>query len=186
MVTAVLALGLVQPSIALSGIAKNTASKAGKVRCAHVTAEAFREFSERTWRLPAWERGKPPKRVIRAQRGKLKCAAGPGHRKAIKRTWRGDRREFREHRRRKLAQRERLRYLPYACGGGVRSAIDCSVMWCESGGSYTAENPSGAYGKYQLMPEWWSHLGRKPAPAEQDRIAAELWAGGAGRSNWVC
>lgn len=187
---ALFALGLAHPSIALPGLAPSTPAKAGKVKCGHVTAKAFRAFSARTWRMIAWERGAPPRKVIRAQRGKLKCAAGPRHRKAMRERWRADKRAYNAHRTRKLlrrkAQRERFRHLPYDCGGGVRSAIRCDIMWCESGGSYTAENPSGAYGKYQLMPEWWSHLGRKPTAGEQDRIASELWNGEAGRSNWVC
>lgn len=65
-------------------------------------------------------------------------------------------------------------------------AIPAAIVMCESKGSFTAQNPSGAYGAYQLMPTWWSHLGRKPTPAEQHAIAAKLWNGGAGRSNWVC
>lgn len=142
----------------------------------------FRHFSAEVWRLPNWERGTPPHSTIQAQRRKLKCAP-LGHRKAMQRVWRADRAAYFAHRR---AERERLTVTPYNCGSAGRSAIPCAVMFCESGGSYTARNPSGAYGRYQLMPEWWSNLGREPTPAEQDRIAAELWAGGAGAGNWVC
>lgn len=40
----------------------------------------------------------------------------------------------------------------------------------ESGGSYTASNPSGAYGKYQLMP---FNLKYGTSPEGQDRAAEE-------------
>jgi muramidase (phage lysozyme) len=63
---------------------------------------------------------------------------------------------------------------------------------CESGGSYTAENPSSsASGAYQIIDSTWngyagySHASDAP-PHVQDAKAAELWAGGAGRSHWVC
>ena len=51
----------------------------------------------------------------------------------------------------------------------------------ESGGSYTAKNPtSGAYGKYQIMPSNWpawakQYLGSstaKQTPANQEKVAA--------------
>jgi hypothetical protein len=70
---------------------------------------------------------------------------------------------------------------PYA-GGGSCWAIPYEIVACESGGDYGAYNPSGASGAYQLMPEH----GCGTSAAEQDACAAELWAGGAGRSNWVC
>lgn len=75
---------------------------------------------------------------------------------------------------------------PYSCGSSGHYAIPCYIVACESGFSSTAQNPSGAYGYYQLMPSWWGHLGRKPTPAEQHAIAAKLWNGGSGAGNWVC
>lgn len=70
-------------------------------------------------------------------------------------------------------------------GGGLPSE---SIIACESGGSYTAQNPSGAYGKYQIMPEHWnggvcSDLGRDPPG--QDKCASRLWDDGAGSGNWA-
>ncbi len=53
---------------------------------------------------------------------------------------------------------------------------------CESGGNYGAVNPSsGAGGAYQILPSTWELYGGKGEPqnapkAEQDRIAAEIWA----------
>lgn len=72
------------------------------------------------------------------------------------------------------------------CGGALPS---CSVMACESGGSLTARNPSGASGKWQIMPGTWNGYGgyssADAAPEEvQDAKARELWAGGAGRGHW--
>lgn len=60
----------------------------------------------------------------------------------------------------------------------------------ESGGSYTARNPSGAGGKYQIMPGTWHAYGgsggnaANASPAEQDMIAAKIYAAEGGRP-WV-
>jgi hypothetical protein len=134
--------------------------------------------------------------VLEALRHWLDCAAGPGHRKAIKHRWSSARVEYRSHRRLKLKQQARLRYLPFGCGGGTRSAIPCSIMSCESGGSYTARNGSStAGGKYQILDSTWyayggsrysgSHPAAAAPPAEQDRIASAIWAD-VGSSAWVC
>lgn len=58
--------------------------------------------------------------------------------------------------------------VPVASGGGGGSPIPGYIIECESGGSWTAVNPSsGAYGRFQIMPFWWSgacaHLDRSPA-----------------------
>ena len=65
--------------------------------------------------------------------------------------------------------------------GGPYS-IPTYIVMCESGGNYGAVNPSsGAGGAYQILPSTWQLYGGKGAPqdapkAEQDRIAAEIWA----------
>ncbi|HEU5142646.1 MAG TPA: transglycosylase family protein, partial [Solirubrobacterales bacterium] len=70
-------------------------------------------------------------------------------------------------------------------------AIPTYIVMCESGGDYGALNPSsGAGGAYQILPSTWEAYGGKGAPheapkAEQDRIAAEIWADSGG-SAWVC
>jgi septal ring factor EnvC (AmiA/AmiB activator) len=74
--------------------------------------------------------------------------------------------------------------------GGPYS-IPTYIVMCESGGNYSALNPtSGAGGAYQILPSTWEAYGGKGLPheapkAEQDRIAAEIWADSGG-SAWVC
>jgi septal ring factor EnvC (AmiA/AmiB activator) len=74
--------------------------------------------------------------------------------------------------------------------GGPYS-IPTYIVLCESGGNYGALNPaSGAGGAYQILPSTWSLYGGQGAPqdaskAEQDRIAAEIWAD-SGPGAWVC
>jgi hypothetical protein len=74
--------------------------------------------------------------------------------------------------------------------GGPYS-IPTYIVMCESGGNYGALNPSsGAGGAYQILPSTWAMYGGEGAPheaskAEQDRIAAEIWADSGG-SAWVC
>jgi septal ring factor EnvC (AmiA/AmiB activator) len=74
--------------------------------------------------------------------------------------------------------------------GGPYS-IPTYVVMCESGGNYAAVNPSsGAGGAYQILPSTWELYGGDGAPqnapkAEQDRIAAEIWADSGGGA-WVC
>src|SRR4051794_5153202 len=72
-------------------------------------------------------------------------------------------------------------------------SIPKAIVMCESGGNYNAINPSsGAGGAYQMLPETYKGLGGKYAApqlapkSEQDRLAAKLWNGGAGRGNWEC
>lgn len=69
-----------------------------------VTAKQFRPFSASVWDLQRWTREKPKPSTIAAYRTQLVCAAGPGHRAAIKRTWRRDRATFYRHRRAILEQ----------------------------------------------------------------------------------
>ncbi len=70
-------------------------------------------------------------------------------------------------------------------------SIPTYIVMCESGGNYGAFNPSsGAGGAYQILPSTWGLYGGQGAPqdapkAEQDRIAAEIWADSGG-SAWVC
>jgi septal ring factor EnvC (AmiA/AmiB activator) len=71
-------------------------------------------------------------------------------------------------------------------------AIPYPIVLCESGGQNLPPNSAGASGYYQIMPATWAgEGGTGPAAylaskAEQDAVAARLWNGGAGASNWVC
>ncbi len=74
--------------------------------------------------------------------------------------------------------------------GGPYS-IPTYIVMCESGGNYAALNPSsGAGGAYQIIPSTWEAYGGEGLPheaskAEQDRIAALIWAND-GPGAWVC
>jgi len=70
-------------------------------------------------------------------------------------------------------------------------SIPSSIVQCESGGDYSAVNPSsGAGGAYQILPSTWAAYGgqglpQDASPAEQSQIAAEIYAS-QGPSAWSC
>ncbi len=74
--------------------------------------------------------------------------------------------------------------------GGPYS-IPTYIVMCESGGDYGALNPTSmAGGAYQIIPSTWEAYGgqglaHEASKAEQDRIAAEIWAD-SGPSAWSC
>lgn len=88
-----------------------------------------------------------------------------------------------------IAERERAALVP---GPGGPWAIPWPIVQCESGGQNLPPNYAGASGYYQFLPSTWAGLGGstkhayQASRAEQDRLAAKLWAGGAGARNWVC
>lgn len=88
-----------------------------------------------------------------------------------------------------LEERRRAAMVP---GPGGPWAIPWPVVQCESGGVNHPPNYAGASGYYQFMPATWQGLGGstehayQASRAEQDRLAAILWADGAGAHNWVC
>lgn len=91
--------------------------------------------------------------------------------------------------RRLVAERARA---AVGAGSGGPWAIPWPVVQCESGGQNLPPNEAGASGYYQFLPETWRRMGGSTpqaylAPkAEQDRLAARLWAGGSGAANWDC
>lgn len=95
---------------------------------------------------------------------------------------------YRRHLADRLAQVAAVRQVtPYPGPNGTWWAIPWQIVACESGGNWNAANPSGAVGPYQLL-GWGAPY---PVTSQADklahhRIAARVWAGGAGRSNWVC
>src|SRR6185295_15292800 len=90
-----------------------------------------------------------------------------------------------------IAQREAAARATSAGPGGPW-AIPWPIVQCESGGQNLPPNSAGASGYYQMLPSTWKGLGGstpaayQASKAEQDRLAATLWAGGAGAHNWVC
>jgi len=65
-------------------------------------------------------------------------------------------------------------------------AIPTYIVLCESAGDWNAANASGAAGAYQLMPEHFNGQdARNFSHAERAAVAARLWDGGAGASNWA-
>lgn len=142
------------------------------------TAQGFRPWSTKVWHPSRWARGKPPKRIIRVQRTALRCAASPAHRRSMQRTWRRDKREFREHRERKIAERERQAYLASITPPGPD--VLAAIRACESGGNYATNTGNGFYGAYQFLPSTWASVGGSglpsdASPAEQDYRAAKLY-----------
>jgi septal ring factor EnvC (AmiA/AmiB activator) len=79
-----------------------------------------------------------------------------------------------------------------AAGASGGWAIPYAIVLCESGGQNLPPNSAGASGYYQILPSTWKLFGGSgPAAylagkAEQDAVAARIWNGGAGASNWVC
>ena len=76
---------------------------------------------------------------------------------------------------------------------GGKWSIPAYIVMCESGGDYRVYNKSGsgASGAYQIMPETWRRYGGSTAnaadasPAEQDRVAARIYAA-EGTGPWTC
>jgi hypothetical protein len=175
----------VHPQYALPGPTLSSSAKAGQVKCSTQTVQKFRPFASKVWALEKWERGKPKKGspAIKAQRKRLKCARSVRHLRAMQRTWKKRQRAFFKHRREQLANW--CAPNPHPDGDG------CWVIpgWCvfaESGGSWTAHNPSSpARGPYQLLShgEPWPVSTRAQA-MEHHRIAASLYAAG-GLGPWV-
>jgi hypothetical protein len=124
---------------------------------------------------------------LRARRAAL--AQARAVRAAALRTSRTSRHSAERALTRLLAQRARA---ARQVGPGGPWAIPWPIVQCESGGQNLPPNSAGASGYYQFLVETWRGLGGstpqayQASKAEQDRLAAQLWAGGAGAGNWVC
>lgn len=168
--------------VAFACLSATATAKPVPERC---TAEAFRPFSAATWSKAHWEREQPPRRVIAAQRRKLACAP-PAHRKAMKRTWRADRKAFSRHRN---AQLFRVRVTPFY-GGGNWWAIPYTMVICESSaryyithGAYSMTTP--AWNLYNGPARTGAALAGEASERWQDVIAHEHWAR-YGEGGWEC
>ena len=81
--------------------------------------------------------------------------------------------------------------VPAPTTGSGPWSIPGYIVNCESGGNYSAVNPSsGAGGAYQILPSTWALYGGQGLPqnasqAEQDRIAGQIWAD-SGPGAWEC
>lgn len=130
-------------------------------------------YARTVWKRETVSR-KARQRLVRMRR----CAYSVQARKNIRRA----NRKFRKlHRERKLIRS----VTPYNCGSHGWFAVPCYIVAKESRFRCTAKNSkSSAYGYYQLLDTWYGHLGRYPTCAEQHRLAAKLWNGGRGVSNW--
>jgi peptidoglycan hydrolase CwlO-like protein len=70
-------------------------------------------------------------------------------------------------------------------------AIPQAIVMCESGGNFSALNPSsGAGGAYQILPSTWRLYGgsgspQDASPQQQSQIASQIWAD-SGPSAWEC
>lgn len=77
-------------------------------------------------------------------------------------------------------------------GPGGPWAIPWAIVECESGGQNLPPNSATASGYYQFIASTWKGMGGstrhayQASKAEQDRLAARLWAGGRGARNWDC
>ena len=111
-------------------------------------------------------------------------------RAALLRGTRAGRRSAERALERLLAQRAKAQRS--SAGPGGPWAIPWAIVQCESGGQNLPPNAAGASGYYQFMQATWRGMGGSTPHAhlaskgEQDRLAARLWAGGAGAGNWVC
>jgi len=85
---------------------------------------------------------------------------------------------------------------PGSGGAGISGsdgwAIPYPIVLCESGGQNLPPNGAGASGYYQIIPGTWKLFGGSGAQAylasraEQGAVAAKIWNGGSGASNWTC
>lgn len=143
-------------------------------------------LAQKVWAPSRWHRGDPKPAAVRAHRRQVECAAGPGHRKAIRHYWRIEKRIYFRHRHRKIGERE---YLAAITPPGP--AVLAAIRACESGGDYSTATGNGFWGAYQFTLSAWASVGGSglpsdASPREQDERAARLYRE-EGSSPWpVC
>jgi hypothetical protein len=192
------------PSITLSGLATSKAAKAGQVKrdpCAgrRITASQAKSFIDRTWDPDRWQRkgGEPKPATIVAYRHRLKCAAGLGHRRAIRDHWRRDKRAFYRHRSYKLRWGDCSDAGPVSdCIHGAALTYGADEGWmlrvsyCESTWNRFAVNgSSGSSGLFQFIFSTWrtTPYGERSIWSVRWQSLAAAWMWKQGRSGeWVC
>ena len=92
--------------------------------------------------------------------------------------------KVRENKKKRFYRYRSLRKIaPYNCGGHWSWwAKPCYVIACESHFSWSAANPSGAVGPYQLL-GWGAPF---PVRSWKDKMAHHRIAASLSLSNWVC
>lgn len=140
------------------------------------TRDAYRGYARRIYRTRDSPLRDDQKARIKLMR---KCM---GTRKRSRWAWQ-KKAEWRRAFRQRLATQRLTPYGP--CYGG-RWAVPCEIIGGESGGYWGAQNSNGCVGPYQFC--GWSVPW--PVDSEADKIAhhrmaARLWNGGAGCSNWT-
>jgi hypothetical protein len=163
-----LALALVLALIAGASVVASATGQSrsiGATRCpTEFTSGKFKSFSKLVWKRNHWKREAPKQATILAERHMLQCAAGPGHRVAMKHIWKADKRAFYQHRASMLWL---AKYRSFEYPDGSHWAVPYPIALCESGGDYYV-GPSGAYG---LIPPFPQNL----SPKTQDEIAFRLY-----------
>lgn len=179
------------------GNTKTTDKPTAVKGCKHVfTARESRQFTKAVWSYKKWQRAKLPRAVLRAYKTRLACAAGPGHRKAIRSFWRAEKAAYEAHRSYKL------RWGSCGDAGPVRDCIHgaaltygadegwmLTVSYCESTWNRYARNRSGSTGLFQFMLSTWetTPYGSKDIYSVKWQSLAAAWMYVQGRTGeWVC
>lgn len=173
--------------IAMTGIAWGASGKVQKPSNqphhkpvpASCTVQALRPFSAQVWASSKWERGMPSKAVTEAYARRLGCAP-PAHKRAMKKTWRRDKKAFVKYRSQELF---RVNVTPYRCGN-TYWATECTIPEHESGYG------SGGSNLYGMKDAWAEHGCTVFAPTadtaskrDQDICARRHWEE-YGRGGW--
>lgn len=131
--------------------------------------------------MDRWQRGQPQDKTITTQRRAVHCSNRRANEKRIWRRWKSRFYLYRSYR----------QVAPYRGYPGPDIwkqwlAVPKYITDCESGGDWYAVNPSGAAYLYQLLDKGAPYPSTPQAKVANHRIAAEVWNGGAGASNWAC
>jgi hypothetical protein len=155
------------------------------VTCAHpVHAQQAAVFSAHVWAPQRWRRGSPPTKTIRAHRHQVHCAAGHGHRAAIRHRWRADRRAYYEYR----WQRRHHWQAEFEALSEADQQWAISTGACESGNVASTDTGNGFQGAFQWVQSTWEAAGGSGSPADaswyEQAVRAVRWRDIAGAGQW--